>query len=179
MDLGEAIYREITGGRSPHTELRGWSDALEFIVGQAGSGRAAARELGIAETTLRGWRHGRTPRDGGDYVLDAARRMQRRARLRPGREARLRQPGALDDAKLVGRLSYDGAPEPDRDVMIGDYMADVQNDIIDAYLEGASLDELGEIFLEGITGADFYSETMGPDGGDHMSWDFDSLDGWA
>lgn len=179
MDLGEVIYREITNGRSPHTEVTSWSDALELIVGEAGSGRAAARELGIAETTLRGWRHGRTPRDGGDFVLDAALKMQRRARLRPGREARLRKPGALGEAKLVGRLSYDGAPEPDRDVGIGDYLSEVQNDLVDAYLDGASLDELAEIFVDGIEGATFYEETMGAGGAGHMEWDFDSLDGWA
>lgn len=179
MDLGEAIYREITGGRSPHTEVRGgWSAAVEYLVGEAGSARAAARELGVSESTFRGWRHGRTPRDGGDYVLDAARRMQRRARLRPGREARLRKPGALGDAKLVGRLSYDGAPEPDRDVEIGDYLDEVQNDLVDAYLDGAGLDELAEIFTDGVSGAPFYEDTLTGEG-DHFTWDFDELDGWA
>lgn len=89
----------------------------------------------------------------------------------------MRAPGALDDVKLVGRLTYDGVPEPDRDVDIGRYMEDIQNEILDAYLDGASPEELADFFIEGVED-DWYRDTLSGED-THMSWDIDSLDGWA
>lgn len=178
MTPGEAIYREITGGRSPRTEITGWRDGLAWLRGQAGSTSALARELGVNRSTLRGWLDGRTPRgDRAGMVARAALRAQRRARLPKGREKRLRAPGSLSDVKMVGSLNYGTEPEPERDLNIGDYLADIQNDLVDAYLDGASTDELADILAGGIEDADFYADTLSSDGS--MDWDITSMDGWA
>jgi len=48
---------------------------LEMLVAYTGSGRAAARTLGVAESTLRGWRHGTLPKgDRNAEIVSAARR---------------------------------------------------------------------------------------------------------
>jgi hypothetical protein len=46
---------------------------VELLVMALGSGRAAARHLGVAESTLRGWRNGRNPRGGSQPLAAAAR----------------------------------------------------------------------------------------------------------
>lgn len=46
---------------------------VEALVFVTGSGRAAARHLGVAESTLRGWRRGRVPRVGSRSLAAAAR----------------------------------------------------------------------------------------------------------
>jgi DNA-binding transcriptional regulator YdaS (Cro superfamily) len=57
-DLGRAVERILTGS----TDAPGFRDALREFVAEAGSGRAAARQLGVAESTVRRWRHGGMPR---------------------------------------------------------------------------------------------------------------------
>lgn len=47
--------------------------SVEALVSVAGSGRAAARYLGVAESTLRGWRHGVTPKRDHRQLASAAR----------------------------------------------------------------------------------------------------------
>lgn len=179
VDLGEAIYREIAGGRSPHTEIGGWAGALSFLLGQAGgSNRQLARDLGIGESTIRGWRSGRVPRgDRRGELVDAAHRMQRRQRLAAGREKRLRRPAAMDSVTVGGYIIVSDEPE-ERDIALGDYLADtLADDLVDAYLDGASLDELAETFAEGIDGAPFYEDAAHPDG--PVGWDVTDLGGWA
>lgn len=66
--LGYALTREAN--------LPRWSftDHVEYLVEQAGSGRALGRALGVAESTVRGWRHGSTPRTGmRGFVIEMAR----------------------------------------------------------------------------------------------------------
>jgi hypothetical protein len=46
---------------------------IELLVEAAGSGRAAARVLGVAESTLRGWRKGAQPRRENRTIVAAAR----------------------------------------------------------------------------------------------------------
>jgi len=181
VDLGEAIYREITGGRSPRTEISTFGGAIEYLLGAAGGIAArAARLAGVPPSTFRGWMGGRQPKaDRAGEVVRAALRQQRRDRLPRGRERRMRRPGALDEVKIVGRLTYDSAPEPDRDVDLGAYLDEVQDEILDAYLDGASTGELAAIMHEGIGGAPFYEQTFDPDAAGHFSWDIDDLDGWA
>ncbi len=48
-------------------------DNLEILVDQFGSGRAAARALGVAESTLRGWRKGVRPRLSAPTIAAMAR----------------------------------------------------------------------------------------------------------
>lgn len=56
----------------PSTQLSPAENA-EILASLVGGGRAAARLLGIGESTFRGWRSGRRPRDGGDLLVAAAR----------------------------------------------------------------------------------------------------------
>lgn len=178
MDLGEAIYREITG-RSPHTEVTGFQGALNYLVSRFGSASAAAKASGFPPSSFRHWvSSGRVPgSEKRSDVIDAALLQQRRDRLPRGREARMRAPGALDDVRMVGSLTYDSAPEPERDVDLGSYMDEVQNQVLDAYLDGASLDELADIWIEGVNDH-FYHDTLA-ETDPHLSWDIDGLDGWA
>lgn len=180
VDLGEALYREIAK-RSPHTEVQTFADALRYYVGGAESVSAAARELGVPRRTLRGWLEGRQPRGGGGWLVDEARREQRRERLSPARERKLRAPGALDDVKIVGGLTYGSTPDPDRDYDVGSWLDEVQNDIIDAYLDGASTDELAEIFHEGINDGGFYADVLDPGdyGTSQLHVDITDIEGWG
>lgn len=49
---------------------------LSHIISRAGSQRAAARSLGVAESTLRGWLKGSTPRRTPQSIASAARAWQ-------------------------------------------------------------------------------------------------------
>jgi len=70
--LIEALGDELTDGANPHPDL-GIHANLEILVTQLGSGRAAARFLGVAESTLRGWRRGVNPRGRSAEIFLAAR----------------------------------------------------------------------------------------------------------
>lgn len=192
MDLGEAVYREITG-RSPYTEIDTWVGALEYLLTRGGGvASKAARLAGVPASTFRGWLRGRQPkpeRAGG--VFGEVSLIERRARLPLKRERRMRRPGALHNAKISGTYGYQTSTgfTPSsagwtggggRDANIGPYMVDgTQDDVLDAYLEGASLDELAELFADGIGDNGWYARTFNPDSTDSDGWDIDSLDGWA
>jgi len=54
------LYRYITKGRSPATEVPGVDQLGKFVravEAAAGSGRKAAASVGVGETTWRRWRH--------------------------------------------------------------------------------------------------------------------------
>jgi len=179
VSLGEAIYREITNGRSPYTEVRSIPGALAVLAAEAGSMRALARSLDIAPSTLRGWSKGRVPREEQSELLAEARQAQRRSRLPKGRERRMRNRG-LREVKVTGTYTYDGAgrgADEDREVDLGPYLDDVAEELLDAYLDGADLDELEETFIDAISdggGNGWYARTFQAGG-----WDIDDLDGWA
>jgi len=158
VDLGEALYREITG-RSPRTEIGTWGDAIGYLLGKGGGvAAAAARLAGVPATTFRGWMRGRLPRsDRAGAVVQTALQAQRRDRLPKGREARLR---AIDpeEIELQAAYDYDGTT---RTVAIGQYLADtVIDDLLDAYLAGDDLPALGETFALAIGGSPFYERTF-------------------
>lgn len=71
--LADALGEGLTG--EPHMSGWNFADHVEFLVGQLGSGRELARQLGRAESTIRGWRHGRKPRDHNlrQWVIEMAR----------------------------------------------------------------------------------------------------------
>ena len=74
-DLGRAVEKLLTGSTAPP----GFRDALREFVSEAGSGRRAARQLGVAESTLRRWRDGAAPRPAmRDRFEQAARSMYAR-----------------------------------------------------------------------------------------------------
>ncbi len=180
MDLGEAIYREITG-RSPHTEVATVGGAIEYLLGRAGGvAAAAARLAGVPASTFRGWLRGRQPKAPGELV-GAAQEQQRRDRLSRGRERRLRAPGSLSGTRVEGGIKYRGKNDrsEDRTIDLGGYLDPIEDELVDAYLAGASTDQLAEIFHEGIVGAPFYSTIFDPDQDNEMGFDFDGLDGWA
>lgn len=178
MDMGEAIYREITGGRSPRTEDRDFSDSLDYLVGAFGSASAAARALGVPPSSMRHWvssgRMPKGPRAG--IVTTAARQLERQIRLSEKREKRLRTKGFVAlTVKCVIVVSDD---DESRDLNLGPYLDDgLEDDLLDAYLAGASIEDLGEMFHQGISGSDFYSDVFDP----HGPYDLDVKDigGWG
>ena len=186
MDLGDAIYREITGGRSPRTEIGTFGGAVEYLLGKAGGvASTAARLAGVPASTFRGWLRGRQPKAGraGD-VVRAASAAERRDRLSRGRERRLRAPGALSTLKVIGTYGYDKGKGftpagGQREAAVGYYMDEVQDALVDAYLAGASTDELAEIFADAITDRGFYAETFERDNPDGHAWDIEDIEGWA
>lgn len=83
--VGE-LGKHLTGRHVgvPHLDRSPQANAL-ILIDIAGSGRAAARMLGVAESTFRGWRHGVQPRGGvNQAIVSAARRL---AALNSGRLA--------------------------------------------------------------------------------------------
>lgn len=75
MRLIDHIGRDLTG--ISNLSLRSFTWHVETIARLAGSGRAGARLMGVAESTFRGWRHGAVPRGGQrhDTVKALARTM--------------------------------------------------------------------------------------------------------
>lgn len=178
MDLGEALYEEITG-RSPHSEIHTFGKAIQYLVTRAGSASAAARVVGVAPSTFRHWiSSGRRPSaERAGFITELAMLQQRRDRLPKGRERRMRRPGALDHVKVNVYIIISDKPE-ERTFAIGDYLREgVQDDLLDAYLDGANTDELAEMFADAIEDSDFYAEAFDPYGG--YDCDVKSLDGWA
>lgn len=175
MDLGNALYHMITG-RSARTEVNGFAGALKYVSGRYGSKAAAARALGVAPSTFRGWLSGRRPKaDRAAGITGMAQRMQRRARLPKNREKRIR---GMDPATvtMVAKYDYDDR-EQFREVPIGRYLNHTLGDrLIDAYLDGAGTTELAEIFHDGISEAPFYERTFDPSNpDDEDGWDIRSI----
>lgn len=166
MELGEAIWREITG-RSPRAEITSFGDAVNYLLGRAGSASAAARVIGVPPSTFRHWvSSGRVPKGErkGD-VIEMASLQKRRDMLPRGREKRMRKPDSLGTAvKCV--ISISPPREEERELELASWLGyDVENDLIDAYLEGATPDDLAEIFHDAIEGSAFYSDVFDSYGG--------------
>lgn len=176
-DLGTAVYRALSGGRSPNTEPSSFADALKWFVKAAGGNvSAAARLAGVPRRSFRDWMDGKSSpgQQRRDQVAASARLSERRARVTPGREKRLRG-RASDGIVITGSYNYDPGP---RKVAIGQYMADgVIDDLLDAYLNGAQPDELREIFAVGITDdpSGFYASTMDQGPTDTHGWTVDHV----
>lgn len=72
---------------------------------------------------------------------------------------------------VSGTWSYD---DSDRDIDLSDYLADGWEDaLLDAYLDGADVDELGEL-LHGFITDDFYSGLLDPNSDN--PFDIDDMD---
>jgi hypothetical protein len=79
-ELIDAMGEDLTDlPTAPSTTLSPFSN-VELLVMATGSGRAAARALGVAESTLRGWRNGARPRRADQDIVAAT-----RAHAKPGR----------------------------------------------------------------------------------------------
>lgn len=171
-DLGTRTYAAISQ-RSMNTEPSSWTAALGWFVKAAGGNvSAAARLAGVPRRSMRDWVSG-VSRPKGPRAADLIRSAQlseRRARLRPGREARLRN-GNPDSIQVVAVYNYDGGTPRTCDV--GKYMEpDALDQLVDAYLSGADEEQMREVFADQITQdpTGFYAQTMarGPD--DSHGW---------
>jgi transposase-like protein len=72
-ELVWAVGQALTGRFRPPSASLSAQQNVEALIEATGSGRAAARTLGVAESTLRGWRHGVKPRGGNQPLVVAAR----------------------------------------------------------------------------------------------------------
>lgn len=72
-DLARELGRALMPPGVPQAPGTGVAANLALIVAHTGSGRAAGRYLGVSESTLRGWRHGVTPRRDPAFFQIAAR----------------------------------------------------------------------------------------------------------
>jgi hypothetical protein len=160
VNYSDALYRWLTGGRSPATEPNTLPKALGRIVAGAGSVSGAARLLDVPRSTVRGWIAGRRPKgNAAAVVVQTAVGMERRDRLRPGRERRLAAQGRVTfEGQQKGRpggrtvtLSEDGLY-----LRGGTIRA-----VIDAFLSGAPIAALGVALHRGITD-DFYRAMFHP-----------------
>src|SRR6185436_5381734 len=73
QSLIQAMGHALTGTPFVPSLDRSPQANIESLVSAVGSGRAAARALGVAESTLRGWRRGVTPRRDPRVFVAAAR----------------------------------------------------------------------------------------------------------
>lgn len=180
MDVGEALYREMTGGRSPRTEIATFGAAVAYLVGHAGSASAAARMIGVPMSSMRHWASsGRRPAAARQsMVIRAAVAVQRRARLPRKAEAKMRAPGRIDGMRLHGTVIYDGSPEREREIDLGRYLAyGTADDLLDAFKAGASVDDLAAILVSQTTD-DFYRDLL--DSSDETRFQFEAtrITGW-
>lgn len=174
MDFGEMIYRTLSGGLSSHTESADLPRMLSAILKAAGSPTAAARIIGVHPSTLRRWRAGTASPSARSAPL--LQRAVRRARLTPRREARIRA-----SAPALRVVQRDNGRRRDLDARNFGWRPGASNDVVDAFLAGASPADLRKITKKGIRDrwyqewidADY--EDVGPDLPDPDTYGFDVL----
>lgn len=171
-DLGTRTYAAIAQ-RSMNTEPSSWTAALGWFVKAAqGNVSAAARLAGVPRRSMRDWLAGisrpKGPREAD--LIRSAQLSERRARLRPGRETRLRN-GTVGNVTVVGIYNYDGGNP--RTCHVGKFMEpDAVDQLVDAYLAGADEEQLREVFADQITQdpTGFYAQTMARGPNDDHGW---------
>lgn len=88
MSIEENIYRGLTG-RSPRSEMHTFGGQLGALLAHAGGTRSAAAQLAVSQRTIQRWLAGtQRPSKAAAARLAA---LQRRLRLAPTRERRLRR----------------------------------------------------------------------------------------
>jgi len=139
-ELSDAIYRGLTKGRSPQSEGFSVRWRVAELERAYGGPRAAATIVGVSYRTWQRWRSGA----GLPSPVNAVRLgdLIRRARLRPGRERRLRQ---ADPPMILfrGEVWYSSTRE--REIDLGPHVHEgAVGELIDAYLsrDDAGMDEL-------------------------------------
>lgn len=168
MDLGEALYRMITGGRSSASEgfttPGGLRRALaELDKATHGKRQAEADLLGFSVRAVRRWREGlradppRLPdprkqqgKDMRGHVLLA----QRAVRLTAKRRARLVAPGAVPTVHT--KPFWKSGDERDRNLKFTEHLlvAGTLAAVVAAYDRGDPPDQLAAVFLAGIQNDD-------------------------
>ena len=172
LDLGTQIYRSFAH-RSPNTEPTSFADAVGwFVKAASGNVSAAARLAGVPRRTMRDWVAGKpTSDERRAQIVASAQMSERRARLAPGREKRLRALDGPGATSLVGTYNYGDGDE--REVLIGPYLDEgTIPDMLDAYLSGASPEDLRERFADHITNdpTGFYPRTLALPPSDDHGW---------
>jgi hypothetical protein len=173
MDLGHAIFRELGGAQGQRETVIDLTDALDWLVQQAGGNVSrAAREMGVPRRTLRRWLAGAEPREErAEAITEAAREAQRESF------------GDIGGLRVEATFWYAGGgtmkDAENRDIPLGDYLDDwVSDSLIDAYLDGAGPDELGEILASGINDVNgWYAANFDPTNPDGQ-WDVHTISGW-
>lgn len=142
MTPGEAAYRVVSGGRSLRTErassLQGILSEIQKAAG--GTTAAAARAVGVHPRTWQKWRAGsQKPRPERMLPL---RRAQRRARLSPKREAKLRAGQGTFSITGTARVSNDERPGRGMSLPGHDVDPAALAALVDDFLSGAGEEEL-------------------------------------
>jgi len=159
-ELGEQVYRGITGGEAPRQDTPG--GLLGWIKRFANAERAAAAS-GIPARTLRRWISNGLPkrataRDAAVQRISEAKNARSRARgLSTAREQQVRRGGM--------RADFDQQTDPVRSRSLTSAMPGVDwqgnGVVLDAFLGGASLADLGRKFVASI-GDERYRALVNP-----------------
>lgn len=183
-DLGAQVYRAIAG-RSINTEPSTFSAALSWFMRKGGNPSAAARLAGVPRRTMRDWLEGKGlgPRSQArrDALVESARLSERRARLGPKKEARIRALGPRmgqsgGGITVTGSYNYDDSPESRAPIPMQQYMLPSAGDqLVDAYLNGAGPEQLRELFADLIDDAPFYHRTLRLPPDDRDGWQIDNV----
>lgn len=109
MDLIEGMGQDLTGLHNVPSTALSAQENIEILVAAIGSGRAAARALGVAESTLRGWRKGARPRRDNQLFV-ATTRGAATARFRPDHYDDAYHGRKIMAIKGIIRVSNDARP---------------------------------------------------------------------
>jgi hypothetical protein len=161
QDLGGAFSDALADGLDlPEPDL-GFAENLRRYVAEAGSGRAAARQLGVPESTLRGWRHGTAPRHIHQRQVELVQSARQRATpkamtLLPGslfikavvkhsndKRKRIIHPGRVIPQAVMGRLVRDWAAGAS-DTQLGNALAKA----VDTYYQPFQYVRVDEVGFE-------------------------------
>lgn len=138
-DLPTALYRAITGGRTPRTE----GGSVASMVDELQRAHGTHAPAGVSERT---WRRLRADpvRSVANATRKALRGAQRRARLTAAREAKLRKPRPGIEIKADVLIS--NTPQKQRWLHVGKWpdpppgygapITGMMNDVLDAWLGG-------------------------------------------
>lgn len=130
MNIANAVSKALTR-RAAGTGHGASGKTLAELERLAGGKKEAARAAGVSDETWRRWRNGsQKPSRGKLEGLESA---LRRGRLRPGREGRLRRPGAAVTLSGRVRVSNDSRDRTIDLAAMGDLDLDA---LVDAYLAG-------------------------------------------
>lgn len=113
--MSEATYKAFSGGRSlaaENTRLQRMAvpELVATVVAGHGGRRAAAAALGVSYSTISRWARGESsPRANRGVLLQAARSADRRARMGPRREKKLR---GTPNWTVTGRVYVRSGKDP-------------------------------------------------------------------
>lgn len=136
--IARAAIRGLSGRGIPRDESP--AAMADRLIKHYGTQRAASQATGIPERTLRYMKAGRAPSKGNAAKLTGG---ERRVRLSPGREARLR--GATEPrVRVTGDVTHQQDYTSKRRIQLGRLIEqqypgasqEFVNDLLDRYLEG-------------------------------------------